>query len=112
MTATEEEFLLQWRRTIGLQTTERLRFEPLTLHLNGGNYTPDFGYYDHLHDCYVCYEIKGDYKLQSHARALLAFREARAQYKFITFRWFEKMKGKNSGFTEKYPPEYRPARDL
>lgn len=72
----------------------RGKFEAVTLHLPGGSkYTGDF-----LVTCpqigmpVIC-EVKGSYRLQSHARAATAFKTACAVYPEFTFCWAEQEKG-------------------
>jgi len=73
--------------------------EPVTFRLPGGSrYTPDFMTSDD--GVATFYEVKGSYRLHSHARALTAFRECRAAFPMFRFRWFEKTSG--GGFAEKH----------
>jgi hypothetical protein len=84
-------------------------FEALTFRLPGGSrYTPDwvtFGPDKQI----TCFEVKGSYRLGSHGRALTAFRECRAVFPMVKFRWFEKQKG--GGFVERYPDPWDEAGD-
>lgn len=80
-------------------------YEAIRLRLPGGSfYTPDYclSVFDPQTQQYetTVYEVKGSYKLGSHGRALTAFREARAAFPFLTFKWFEKQKG--GGWIERY----------
>lgn len=81
------------------------QYEAVTLKLPGNSrYTPDYltSVFDPQEQRYetTVYEVKGSYKLGSHGRALTAFREARAAFPFLTFKWFEKQKG--GGWLERY----------
>lgn len=81
------------------------QYEAITLRLPGGSrYSPDFltSVFDPQEQRYetTVYEVKGSYKLGSHGRALTAFREARAAFPFLTFKWYEKQKG--GGWLERY----------
>ena len=81
------------------------QYEAVTLRLPGGSrYSPDFltSVFDPQEQRYetTVYEVKGSYKLGSHGRALTAFREARAAFPFLTFKWYEKQKG--GGWIERY----------
>lgn len=80
-------------------------YEAIRLRLPGGSfYTPDYclSVLDPQTQQYetTVYEVKGSYKLGSHGRALTAFREARAAFPFLTFKWYEKQKG--GGWLERY----------
>ena len=80
-------------------------YEAIRLRLPGGSfYTPDYclSVFDPQTQRYenTVYEVKGTYRLGSHGRALTAFREARAAFPFLTFRWYEKQKG--GGWIERY----------
>jgi hypothetical protein len=80
-------------------------YEAIRLRLPGGSfYTPDYclSVLDPQTQQYetTVYEVKGSYKLCSHGRALTAFREARAAFPFLTFKWYEKQKG--GGWIERY----------
>ena len=89
---TEREF----NRTV---LNGRGTFEAITLHLPGGSrYTPDYIVWEDGH-C-VAYEVKGSYRLPSEGRALTAFREARAAFPDISFRWFAR--SKLGGYREKH----------
>jgi len=81
------------------------QYEAVTLRLPGNSrYTPDYltSVFDPQEQRYetTVYEVKGSYKLGSHGRALTAFREARAAFPFLTFKWYEKQKG--GGWLERY----------
>lgn len=81
------------------------QYEAVTLRLPGGSrYSPDFltSVFDPQTQQYetTVYEVKGIYRLGSHGRALTAFREARAAFPFLTFKWYEKQKG--GGWIERY----------
>lgn len=52
-------------------------------------YTPDWVAYDYNGRCH-CYEVKGSYKLESYQRSRLAFDQARIEWKYITFYWYER----------------------
>jgi hypothetical protein len=94
---TEMEFRVWFSTHHG--SGDGLEYETLTFRLPGGSrYTPDFICW-RLNGGIACFEVKGSYKLGSHGRALTAFREARAAFPSVKFRWFEKSGG---GFVEKY----------
>lgn len=81
------------------------QYEAIRLRLPGGSfYTPDYclSVLDPQTQQYetTVYEVKGTYRFGSHWRALTAFREARAAFPFLTFKWFEKQKG--GGWIERY----------
>ncbi len=81
------------------------QYEAITLRLPGGSkYTGDWltSVFDPQEQRYetTVYEVKGTYRLGSHGRALTAFREARAAFPFLTFKWYEKQKG--GGWLERY----------
>ena len=62
-------------------------FEALTLRLPGGSrYTPDYMTVDDTGRV-TLHEVKGTYRLQSHGRALTAFRECKAHFKMFNFVW-------------------------
>ena len=115
--ATGKEFLQvrKDRKPKGPNKTEQLfnremlgglgMYEAITLKLPGNSrYTGDWvtSVFDPQEQRYetTVYEVKGSYKLGSHGRALTAFREARAAFPFLTFKWFEKQKG--GGWIERY----------
>ena len=80
-------------------------YEAITLRLPGGSkYTGDWvtSVFDPQTQQYetTVYEVKCPYRHASHGRALTAFREARAAFPFLTFKWFEKQKG--GGWLERY----------
>lgn len=80
-------------------------YEAITLKLPGNSrYTGDWvtSVFDPQEQRYetTVYEVKGTYRLGSHGRALTAFREARAAFPFLTFKWYEKQKG--GGWIERY----------
>jgi hypothetical protein len=103
-----------WFLSTHLVEAHELHYEGLTFRLPGGSrYTPDWVLCMPLLVMPVrddpkgaffltCFEVKGSYRLGSHGRALTAFREARAAFQNIKFRWFEKSGG---GFVEKYEEE-------
>ena len=67
------------------------RFEPVTLRMPGGNYTPDWMTVD---DGVVTFhEVKGSYRFGSESRAVLGFRTAAAMFPFFRFVWAKKQKG-------------------
>ena len=73
-------------------------YEAITLRLPGGSkYTGDWvtSVFDPQTQQYetTVYEVKCPYRHASHGRALTAFREARAAFPFLTFKWFERQKG-------------------
>ena len=81
------------------------QYEAIRLRLPGGSfYTPDYclSVFDPQTQQYetTVYEVKGTYRFCSHWRALTAFREARAAFPFLTFKWYEKQKG--GGWLERY----------
>lgn len=81
------------------------QYEAIRLRLPGGSfYTPDYclSVFDPQTQQYetTVYEVKCPYRHASHGRALTAFREARAAFPFLTFKWFEKQKG--GGWIERY----------
>ena len=77
-----------------------LDYESLTFRLPGGSrYTPDFVRW-RLDGRLECFEVKGSYRLGSHGRALTAFREVRAAFPAVRFRWFKKTDG--GEFMEEY----------
>lgn len=80
-------------------------YEAVTLRLPGGSkYTGDWitSVFDPQTQQYetTVYEVKCPYRHASHGRALTAFREARAAFPFLTFKWYEKQKG--GGWIERY----------
>ena len=61
-------------------------YEAITFHLAGGSrYTPDFITHDGVQ--ITAWEVKGSYRFHSQGRAWTAFRECRARFPFIKFRW-------------------------
>lgn len=81
------------------------QYEAVTLRLPGGSkYTGDWltSVFDPQEQRYetTVYEVKCPYRHASHGRALTAFREARAAFPFLTFKWYEKQKG--GGWLERY----------
>jgi hypothetical protein len=96
---TEQRFQQYWEtqichecrsKTKSDSTSTKLIYEPLTFHLAGGSrYTPDFAHFDSLHGIIVAYEVKhAGCQHHSQGRAITAFREARANFPYINFRWF------------------------
>ena len=70
------------------------KYEAIVLNLPGGvKYTPDFFHADpsHPNDLYL-WEVKGDYRLHSQARAATAFKTACAAFPEFVFGWAEKQK--------------------
>lgn len=66
-------------------------YEGITFRLPGGSrYTPDWVTFDD--GIVTVYEVKGSYRFPSQGRALTAWREARAAFPFVSFRWFCKKK--------------------
>jgi hypothetical protein len=76
-----------------------IHYEAFVIRMPSGNrYTPDFVYWDD--DGVIHFiEVKGSYKLGSHASALNRFREARAAFPQARFHWFVKTE---AGFEEIY----------
>lgn len=69
-------------------------YEALTFRLPGGSrYTPDWILFDPAGGGVTCYEVKGSYRLPSEGRALTAFREARAAFPLVRFRWYQRDAG-------------------
>jgi hypothetical protein len=103
-----------WFLSHHLVEAHELHYEGLTFRLPGGSrYTPDWVIFmpvlvtpvrDDPKSAFflTCFEVKGGYRLGSHGRALTAFREARAAFPLVKFRWFEKSGGT---FVEKYKEE-------
>jgi hypothetical protein len=61
-------------------------YEAMTFRLAGGSrYTPDFITFDGQK--ITAWEVKGSYRFHSQGRAWTAFRECRARFPFIKFRW-------------------------
>ena len=74
-------------------------YEAVTFRLPGGSrYTPDWVTFDDAGRMTV-YEVKGGYRFHSQGRALTAFREARAAFPRVRFRWVVWADGK---WAEKY----------
>ena len=74
-------------------------YEAVTFRLPGGSrYTPDWVSFDDAGRMTV-YEVKGAYRFHSQGRALTAFREARAAFPLVRFRWFVWVDGR---WSEKY----------
>jgi hypothetical protein len=68
-------------------------FEAITMKLPGGSrYTPDFCTFDSDGRLTV-HEVKGDYHLHSHGRAVTAFKECAAHFPHVTFVWAAYSKG-------------------
>lgn len=67
------------------------RYEAVTLHLPGGNYTPDW--MTDENGVLTLTEVKGAFRFGSQSRAILAFKEAAALYPFWRFVWATKKKG-------------------
>lgn len=62
-------------------------FEAITMKLPGGSrYTPDFCTFD-TEGRLTVHEVKGDYHLHSHGRAVTAFKECAAHFPHVTFVW-------------------------
>lgn len=81
--ATESDFNSRFLDGRGL-------YEAVTFRLPGGSrYTPDFAVWD-AEGRLTVYEVKGAYRLPSEGRALTAWREARAAFPLVRFRWFQK----------------------
>ena len=90
---TEERFRREFLMGRGM-------YEAMTFRLAGGSrYTPDWITPDE-NGRYTAYEVKGSYRFHSQGRALTAFRECRARFVGVKFRWFEL--GINGSWTEKY----------
>lgn len=65
------------------------RYEVLTLHLAGGDYTPDF-FFVNPEDGEIClFEIKGSYRLPTHGRSVFAFKQACKDYPMFRFMFAE-----------------------
>lgn len=82
MNSTEEKFNRDVLLGIG-------KYEAITLHLSGGNYTPDFVFTD-PNDGEVCLvEVKGSYRLPSMGRSVFAFKQACAEFPMFRFLFAE-----------------------
>lgn len=68
-------------------------FEAITMKLPGGSrYTPDFCTFD-TEGRLTVHEVKGDYHLHSHGRAVTAFKECAAYFPHVIFVWAAFFKG-------------------
>jgi hypothetical protein len=103
MTKTEELFLqLLKSKQTDAGNIEKILFEGITLTLPGGSrYTPDFYVLTKTKEVWL-FEVKGDYKLGSHGRALTAWKEARAFFNGFRFLWAERDKTAPNGFVFKH----------
>ncbi|MCQ2299885.1 MAG: hypothetical protein MJZ81_07175 [Bacteroidales bacterium] len=67
------------------------RYEPITLRMPGGNYTPDWMTID---DGVVTFhEVKGAFRFGSQSRAIFGFKSAAAAFPFWNFVWATLKKG-------------------
>ena len=73
-------------------------YEPITLRMAGGNYTPDWKIVDTRSNGVILVETKGSYRLPTQGRSVFAFKQAVSDFPEFIFIFAEELDNKGTAW--------------